>query len=566
MTNEKAGEHISYRSYPPGVAHTISLDPRRTLVDVLLDSCEAFGPQVAYTHMNARLTYDGLERQTQALAAYFQQELGLVKGDRLALMMPNLLQYPIALFAALRAGLIVVNVNPLYTSRELGHQLTDSGARAIVIAENFAATLTRTLADNDHDNAIEHVIMTRIGDQLPLASRVLTNFAVKHIKRMVPTYSLDAPITFRHAMKLGQRVSARFDPPELDGGDLAFLQYTGGTTGLAKGARLSHANMVANLRQASVWLEPWINRGQEHVITALPLYHVFALTANCLVFLEQGGNNRLVTNPRDIPGMVKVFKQHQPTVFTGVNTLFNALVNNPEFTRLDFSKLRLTLGGGASVQKPVADAWQQVTGTVLTEAYGLTETAPAVCVNRFDANGHTSKIGLPIPSTEVSIRDDDGHELGLNEPGELCVRGPQVMDNYWGYGADTANDIFTDDGYFRTGDIATLDDDGYLAIVDRKKDMINVSGFNVFPNEIESVIAEHAKVLEAGCIGIADAKSGEEVKAFVVKRDDSLTADELETFCRDRLTAYKVPRHIVFVDELPKSNVGKILRKELRAA
>jgi len=515
--------------------------------------------------MGAQLTYNRLQQKSIDLAAYFQQDLGLTQGDRIALMMPNLLQYPIALFAALRAGLVVVNVNPLYTSRELGHQLADSGARAIVIVENFAATLTRCLEDDSGDIAIKHIIITGIGDQLPLVKGLITGFVVKHVKRLVPAFSLHAPLSFNHALQRGAGQRDNFQPPVLHGNDLAFLQYTGGTTGLAKGARLSHANMVANLCQCSAWLEPWVDRGKERIITALPLYHVFALTANCLVFLEQGGNNRLVTNPRDIPGLVKVFKQHQPTVFTGVNTLFNALVNNTEFAKLDFSYLRFTLGGGAAVQKPVAEVWQRITGTVLIEAYGLTEASPAVCINRLDAAGYTGKIGLPIPSTEVSIRDDDGQEMALGEPGELCVRGPQVMDYYWGHSADAANDIFTPDGFFRTGDIATLDVQGYLEIVDRKKDMIIVSGFNVYPNEIESIITEHDKVLETGCVGIPSSNTGEAVKAFVVKHDPSLTADELLAFCRERLTAYKIPKEIVFVDELPKSNVGKILRKELRS-
>lgn len=557
-TVDTAEEPNWYRCYPPSVPYRITLDRDRSLADVLTDSCRLFGPQTAYSQMDARLTYSGLERQSRHLAAYFQHELELQKGERIALMMPNLLQYPIALFAALRAGLVVVNVNPLYTGRELSHQLTDSGARAIVIVENFAATLAEVI----DQSAIDTVITTRMGDKLGVVQGTLTNLAVKYVKRLVPAFSLAGATTFNHALKQGHKHT--FEPPQLTGSDLAFLQYTGGTTGLAKGAKLSHSNMVANLAQCSAWLAPWISRGQERIITALPLYHVFALTANCLVFLEQGGHNRLVANPRDIHGLVKVFRQHKPTAFTGVNTLFNALVNDSGFSQLDFRHLNLTLGGGAAVQKPVAEAWQRITGKVLIEAYGLTETAPAVCINRLDARGYTGKIGLPLPSTDISIRNDNGKPVAVNEAGELCVQGPQVMDNYWGYGADATEQFFTCDGFFRTGDIAVLDNDGALEIVDRKKDMINVSGFNVFPNEIEAVIADDTRVLEAGCVGVADAKSGEAIKAYVVKRDPDVTADHIVEFCRDRLTAYKVPHDIEFIDELPKSNVGKILRKELR--
>ena len=543
--------------YPHGVAPTIEVDPGQTLVDIIEASCQEFNTAHAYSNMDYDLSFDALERRSREFASYLQNELGFAKGDRVALMMPNLLQYPIVLFGILRAGMVAVNVNPLYTARELEHQLSDAGARAIVILENFAATLEKVV----DKVALEAVITTQIGDCFPRFKRLAVNFAVKYVKRMVPSFKLPVATDFRATLKSGRQHALQ--PVDISGSDLAFLQYTGGTTGLAKGAMLSHGNIVANIKQCSAWLAPWTQRGRECVLTPLPLYHIFSLTANCLVFLQQGGKNVLITNPRDIPALVDQFRKHRPSAFTGVNTLFNALVNNADFQKLDFSDLKLTLGGGAAVQKTVAERWKQTTGITLVEAYGLTETSPGACINPLDLSAYNGSIGLPLPSTQVSIRDDDGNEMPPGEPGELCIAGPQVMSGYWNKPEENAGTFFAD-GFLRTGDIARIDDKGYVYIVDRKKDMIIVSGFNVYPNEIENVVGAHPKVTEAACIGVADERSGELVKLFVVRRDDSLTEDELITYCRQELTGYKVPRQVAFLDELPKSNVGKILRKDLR--
>ncbi|HET7312942.1 AMP-binding protein [Salinisphaera sp.] len=543
--------------YPDGVPAEIRLDDERTLVDVIENSCREFGGAPAFSNMDVEMSYTELEAQSRHFAAYLQHELGFSKGDRVAIMMPNLLQYPIALFGILRAGMVAVNVNPLYTARELEHQLSDAGARAIVIVENFAATLEKVI----DKVPLETVITTQIGDCLPAIKRTIVNFAVKHVKRMVPAFQLPGAIALTTALADGAKQSMK--PVEVEPGDIAFLQYTGGTTGLAKGAILTHRNMVANIEQAQAWLDPWTEKGRELIITPLPLYHVFALMANCLVFLQQGGKNVLITNPRDIPALVKEFGKHKPSAFTGVNTLFNALVNNDDFAKLDFSNLKITLGGGAAVQKAVAEKWQKITGVPLIEAYGLTEASPAVSINPLDLERYNGSIGVPIPSTDISIRDENGAEVEPGQPGELCVHGPQVMAGYWNKPEENDKTFFAD-GYLRTGDIAQFDDNGFLYIVDRKKDMILVSGFNVYPNEIEDIVASHPKVMEAACVGVEDEKSGEVVKVFVVKRDPSLTEDELIEFCRQELTGYKVPKQVVFIDELPKSNVGKILRKELR--
>ena len=550
-------DKIWLNRYPKGVGADIDTESTDTLVNIIEDGCRDFRDKVAFSNMDCDLTYGELEKLSRDFAAYLQNDLGFAKGDRVAIMMPNLLQYPIALFGILRAGMVAVNVNPLYTARELEHQLSDAGARAIVIVENFAATLEQV-----RDKvALEAVITTQIGDCLPTIKRTLVNFVVKRVKRMVPSFSLPGAVTFNDTLKKG--ASAQFKPADVKPDDIAFLQYTGGTTGLAKGATLLHRNMVANIAQAGQWLDPWTERGQEVIITPLPLYHVFALTANCLVFLQQGGKNILITNPRDIPALAKEFEKHQPTAFTGVNTLFNALVNDENFAKLDFSRLKLTLGGGAAVQRAVAEKWKKITGIPLIEAYGLTETSPAACINPLDLDDYNGSIGLPIPSTEVVIRDDDGNDLPTGEPGELCIRGPQVMHGYWNKPEENEKTFFPD-GFLRTGDVAKMDEQGFFYIVDRKKDMILVSGFNVYPNEIEDVVAQHPKVLEAACIGVDDEKSGEAVKIFVVKKEDSLTDKELISFCREQLTGYKVPKQVVFIDELPKSNVGKILRKDLR--
>jgi len=472
--------------------------------------------------------------------------------------MPNLLQYPIALFGILRAGMIVVNVNPLYTARELEHQLSDAGVRGIVIVENFASTLEQVI----DKVAVEAVITTQIGDRLPWIKRTLVNTVVKRVKRMVPSFKLPGAVAFNNALAKGSKQSLK--PVDINGDDVAFLQYTGGTTGLAKGAIILHRNMVANVAQAEQWMGPEIDKGNELILTPLPLYHVFALMSNCLVFIKQGGKNVLITNPRDIPALVKQFEKHKPTVVTGVNTLFNALTNDDGFAKLDFSRLKVTLGGGAAVQRAVAEKWKRITGVNLNEGYGLTEASPVVSITPLDQD-YTGSIGLPIPSTDVSIRDDEGKELPVGEPGELCVKGPQVMAGYWNKPEENEKTFF-EGGWLRTGDVAKMDDKGFFYIVDRKKDMILVSGFNVYPNEIEDVVAGHPKVMEAACIGVEDEKTGEAVKVFVVKKDDSLTDKELIEFCRKELTGYKVPKQVTFLDELPKSNVGKILRKDLRSS
>lgn len=548
-----------FANYPENVPHTIPDQGNKTIVDIFESSCERFAANVAFSNMGAELTYRALDEKSRQFAAYLQNDLGLAKGDRVALMMPNLLQYPIALFGVLRAGMVVVNVNPLYTARELEHQLGDAGAKAIVIVENFAATLEGVVGKL----ALEAIITTRIGDCMSPLKRVLTNFVVKHVKKMVPAFNLPGAISFNTALSGG--ASGAMQSVVLNAPDTAFLQYTGGTTGAAKGAILSHRNIVANIAQAQAWVEASTEPGNERIITALPLYHVFALTANCLVFLQLGASNALVTNPRDIPNLVKVFAAHRPTAFTGVNTLFNALVNNEEFKKLDFSNLRLTLGGGAAVQRTVAEKWKTVTGVPLIEAYGLTETSPAATINPLGLKDYNASIGLPIPSTQVAIRDADGNDVPVGEVGELCIAGPQVMEGYWERADDNASSYFPG-GFFRSGDIAKMDENGFFYIVDRKKDMILVSGFNVYPNEIEDVVAGHPGVLEAACVGMPHEKSGEAVKLFVVKSDASVTEDDIIAYCRDKLTGYKVPKKVEFIDELPKSNVGKILRKDLRDA
>lgn len=544
-------------NYPAGIAADIDDQGNKTIVDIFEHSCSRFASNSAYSNMGASLTYADLEQRTRQFASFLQHHTGLTQGDRVALMMPNLLQYPIALFGILRAGMVAVNVNPLYTARELTHQLADAEVKAIVIVENFAATLEQTLDKVDLDS----IITTRIGDCQRPFKRLMINLAVKHIKKMVPAFALPQAIGFNSALAKGAQQPMR--PVTLNADDTAFLQYTGGTTGKAKGARLLHRNIVANIAQCDAWLAASTEAGNERIITALPLYHVFALTANCLVFLHLGGENALVTNPRDIPGLVKVFAHHRPTAFTGVNTLFNALINNPEFQKLDFSDLRLTLGGGAAVQCSVAKQWKAITDVPLIEAYGLTETSPAAVINPLDLDDYNGSIGLPIPSTLATIRDDDGNDLAQGQSGELCIAGPQVMAGYWQKPDDNANS-FCADGALRTGDIARMDENGFFYIVDRKKDMILVSGFNVFPNEIEDVVAGHPGVLEVACIGIPHKKSGEVVKLFVVKKDASVTKDSIMSYCRDNLTGYKVPKAIEFIDKLPKSNVGKILRKNLR--
>lgn len=544
--------------YAPGVPRDI--DPNRfpSLVHIFEQSCATFADRPAFACLGMRMSFRELDARSRAFAGFLQGLDGLGKGDRVALMMPNLLQYPVALFGTLRAGMTVVNVNPLYTPRELRHQLQDSGARVIVIVANFAHVLDEVLADTP----VEHVVVTEVGDMLPWPRRTLVNLAVRYLKRMVPAYNLPGARAFRQVLAEGER--SPFTPVDVGGDDLAFLQYTGGTTGVAKGAMLSHRNMVANVEQISCWVRSVIEDGEEVIITALPLYHIFCLTVNCLTFMRHGGLNVLVINPRDIPGFIKELGKWRFTAISGVNTLFNALVNQPDFARLDFSALKLAVGGGMMVQQVVAERWQSLTGVHLLEGYGLTEASPVVTINPTDLSAWSGSIGLPVPSTDVEIRSDDGAEVEPGTPGELCVRGPQVMEGYWQRPEETARTL-DEDGWLLTGDIARMDADGMLYIVDRKKDMILVSGFNVYPNEVENVVAMCPGVVEVACIGVPDEKSGEAVKVFIVAREDAgLTAEKVREFCKANMTAYKVPRHVEFRTELPKSNVGKILRRALR--
>lgn len=549
-------EKVWLKRYPADVPAEIDPDQYASLVEMFEQSVARFADQPAFINMGQVMTFRKLEERSRAFAAYLQNELGLKKGDRVALMMPNLLQYPIALFGVLRAGMVVVNVNPLYTPRELEHQLNDSGASAIVIVSNFAHTLEKVVFNTQ----VKHVILTRMGDQLSAAKGTLVNFVVKYIKRLVPKYNLPDAISFRSALQRGRRL--QYIKPDITNNDLAFLQYTGGTTGVAKGAMLTHRNMQANLVQSRAAYGPLLHEGHELVVTALPLYHIFALTVNCLLFIEMGGCNLMITNPRDIPGMVKELSRYPFTALTGVNTLFNALLNNEDFRELDFSTLRLSVGGGMSVQRSVAEKWEKLTGRHLLEGYGLTECAPLVSGNPYDLQHYSGSIGLPVPSTDVRLVDDEGNEVAHGEAGELQVKGPQVMLGYWQ--RPEATDEILKDGWLSTGDVVTVDDEGFLRIVDRKKDMILVSGFNVYPNEIEEVVSMHDKVLECAAIGVPSEASGEMVKICVVKKDPSLTRDELIAHCRKHLTGYKVPKSVEFYDELPKSNVGKFLRRKLR--
>jgi len=550
-------EKIWLKSYPEGVPAEIDVNEFSSLGDLFEKSCRKFAANTAYINMDKAIGYAELDRLSAQFGAWLQSELGLAKGTRVAIMMPNLLQYPICVFGALRVGCVVVNTNPLYTPRELHHQLEDSGAEVIVVVENFARVVQEALPGT----AVRQVVVTGLGDMLGFPKSMIVNFVVKYVKKMVPSWNIANTIRFPDALARGARHALK--PVEVGHDDLAFLQYTGGTTGVAKGAMLTHGNIIANLQQAHAWIRAGLVEGKEIIVTALPLYHIFALTANCLTFFKIGATNVLITNPRDIPGFVKELAKRPFTVLTGVNTLFNALLNNADFTRLNFASLKLNLGGGMAVQQAVAQRWKEVTGRPLIEAFGLTETSPAVSINPLDLGEYNGSIGLPIPSTEVAIRDEEGKDVTLGQPGELCVRGPQVMKGYYHRPEETAKVMF-DDGFLRTGDIAAMDEKGYLRIVDRKKDMILVSGFNVYPNEIEAVAALHPGVLEAAAVGVPDARSGEAVKLFVVKKDPGLTAEALIAHCRENLTGYKVPKLVEFRSELPKTNVGKILRRALR--
>jgi long-chain acyl-CoA synthetase len=550
-------EKVWLKSYPSGVPEEIDLDAYQSVTDVFEQAVKRYGERPCFSNLGTTLTYNEMDRYTDQLASYLQSLPGMEKGDRVVVMMPNMLQNPISIFAALRAGFAVVNTNPLYTARELEHQLSDSGAKAIIAMENFCHTLDEVI----DKTSIQHVVTTQLGDLLHFPKSIIVNLVVKYVKKMVPQFSLPQRVTFKKALQLGS--TQRHHAVSCNHDDLAFLQYTGGTTGVAKGAMLTHGNMVANMQQASAWLENDIIEGEEVIITALPLYHIFSLTANCLTFMKVGGLNYLITNPRDMPGFVKELQRLKFTAITGVNTLFNGLMNTPGFDQIDFSSLKLSLGGGMAVQQPVAERWKKLTNAPLLEAYGLTETSPAVCINPLTLQEYNGSIGLPVPSTEVSVQDDKGNLLPQGESGELCVRGPQVMKGYWQRPEETAR-VLSDDGWLKTGDVAQMDELGFFRIVDRLKDMILVSGFNVFPNEIETVIAGHEGVLEVGVIGVTDQSSCEIVKAVIVKKDPALDEAAIIEHCRENLTAYKVPKIIEFRDELPKTNVGKILRRELR--
>jgi len=544
------------KSYPSDVPHEIDPDKYSSLVSMFNHYSEQYSEKTAFINMGAEITYKELAQQATAFAAYLQHDLGLKKGEKFAIMVPNTLQYPIALFGALLSGLTVVNVNPLYTARELEHQLKDSGTKAILIIENFAHILERVISNTP----VEHVIMTSLGDRLGFIKGKVVNSVVKYVKKMVPAFHLPHVIRFNLAIKKG--LALTYTPVEVSGDDLAFLQYTGGTTGLSKGAMLTHRNMVANLEQAKAAIKPLLKEGEELIVTALPLYHIFALTSNCLTFITLGGTNLLITNPRDMTGFVKELGKYPFTSITGVNTLFNGLLNTPGFKDLDFSTLKLSLGGGMAVQRPVAERWQEVTGTRLLEGYGLTECAPMVTLSPHNQKAYDGTIGLPASSTDIKIMLDDGGEAPIGEPGEMWVKGPQVMKGY--YNRQEATDEILKDGWLATGDIASMDEQGFFRIVDRKKDMIIVSGFNVFPNEIEEVLMMHEGVLEAAAIGIPHEASGEMVKVFVVSKQEGLDEATLIKHCRENLTNYKVPKLVEFRDELPKTNVGKILRRELR--
>jgi len=553
-------DKIWLKSYPAGVPVDIDYTRYRSLVHLLEEAFQNYAKRDAYFCMGKSLTYAEVDTLSQRLGAWLQSR-GLEKGARVALMMPNVLQYPVALAAVLRAGYTVVNVNPLYTGRELAHQLNDSGAEAIIILENFATTLEHVVAST----RVRHVVVASMGDLLGGAKGMIVNFVVRNVKKMVPAYNLSNAVSFKHALAEGSRMS--FMPAQLTHDDVAFLQYTGGTTGVSKGATLTHRNVLANVLQSEAWAQPALSR-EPHIeqlvyVCALPLYHIFALTACCLMGTRMGATNILIPNPRDIPGLVKELSHFKVNVFPAVNTLYNGLLNNPDFAKLDFSGLKVCNGGGMAVQRAVAEKWLKVTGCPIIEGYGLSETSPVATCNPSDSASFSGTIGLPMPSTEVAILDDAGNALPIGQVGEIAIRGPQVMTGYWNRPDETAK-VMTPDGYFKTGDVGVMDEGGFVRIVDRKKDMILVSGFNVYPNEVEGVLASHPGVLESACVGVPDGSSGEAVKVFVVRKDPALTSDQLMDYCREQLTGYKRPKYIEFRSDLPKTNVGKILRRELR--
>ena len=552
-------ERIWLKSYPEGVPAEIDPDAYRSIGEFFAASVEQYRDRDAFVSMGRTMSFGELDHLSRAFAGYLRNVAALPVGARIALMMPNLLQYPVALLGALRAGLVVVNCNPLYSPRELHRQLEDSGAEAIVVLENFAQTLENAIAGT----SVRVVVVTGVGDLLKRGRGMMVNFALRHIRRAVPPWRLPEATPFNRAIALGLSEAVEFPP--VSPTDVAFLQYTGGTTGVPKGAMLTHRNMIANLQQTHAWLKSSMGSANELFVTALPLYHVFALTVNCFVPLMIGANNLLIPNPRDVHAFVKAMRQTPFTVITGVNTLFNMLLNDQEFLRLDFSRLELAVAGGMALQRAVAERWKAATGKPLIEGYGLTETSPIAACNPLTGEDFNGTIGLPMPSTDIAIRDREGRELPLGEPGELCIRGPQVMSGYWKKPDETAK-VMTEDGFLRTGDIARMDARGYLTIVDRQKDMIIVSGFNVYPNEIEDVVMTHPGVQEVGAVGVPDLKSGEAVKIVVVRKDAALTEIELIAHCRKYLTGYKTPRHVEFRDTLPRTPVGKILRRDLREA
>lgn len=561
MSDHKASGYLTERywlkRYPAGVPPEIDSDRYPTLLDFFEKAVQRHADHIAYLNFGIELTFAELAKQSEAFATYLQHNLDLKPGERIALMMPNCLQYPVALFGALRAGLVVVNINPLYTSPELKHQLKDSGAKAIVLLTNFVHKLQKVV----NDTALQHVIISQVGDALPRVRRYILNFVVRYIKKKIPAWQLPGTIDFMDCIKSGGE--AKYHRPDVTAKDLAFLQYTGGTTGTAKGAMLTHRNILANIEQIKAMYGNILTEGQEVMVTALPLYHIFALTVNCLFFLEIGGCNLLITNPYDITGIAQLLKKTRFTIIAGVNTLFNGFLNNDAFNQLDFSRLKLSVAGGMAIQQKVAERWEKLTGNCILEGYGLTECSPLVSVNPYDISSHTGSIGLAVPSTEIKLINDQHLPVGLNTPGELCVRGPQVMVGYWQC-PEATEAVIDADGWLQTGDIATLDEQGFIHIVDRKKDMILVSGFNVYPSDIETVLLAHPKVSEAVAIAVPSETTGEAVKVFIVAKDRSLTTEELIGHCRGSLAGYKVPKLYEFRDSLPKSNVGKVLRRELK--
>lgn len=551
-------EKIWLQSYQKGVRAEVDVRAYSSIIDVLHTSVKKFAHQPSFSNFGVTLTYSETAAYVNQLTSYLQKILKLQKGERVAIMMPNVLQYPIAVFGILQAGGVVVNVNPLYTPRELAHQLKDSGATAIVVLENFAHTLEKALSQT----AIKQVIVATMGDMLGWIKGTAFNFMLRKVKKLVKPFNIPNAISFREALSQGKK--QRFTPVHLALEDLALLQYTGGTTGIAKGAMLTHGNIVANMQQAGEWIKANLVEGKEEVVTPLPLYHIFSLTVNIMIFAKVGSKNILIANPRDIGGLIKVLKKNCVTVLSGVNTLFNALIHHPDFAKIDFSRLKLVLGGGMATQKSVAQQWKAITGVPIIDAYGLTEASPGVCANPLNNSEYTGTAGLPVSNTDIEIRDENGKVLGINRVGELWVKGPQVMKGYWNMPEETAK-VLDDRGFVATGDMAEIDAKGYIRLVDRKKDMILVSGFNVYPNEIEDVVASMPGVLETACIGVPNEKSGEAIKLFVVKRDPALTREDIISYCRKYLTGYKVPKDIEFRDELPKSTVGKILRKDLKS-